>query len=68
MKVPFTDSLKPASSRTISRYRALAMVYSDAWVLSERNPHDPRLKQEEDELIKSYTALRQVVNREGGRL
>ncbi len=43
-------------------HRALAMVYSDAWVLSERDSHDLRLQQEEEELIKSYTALRQAVN------
>ncbi len=42
-------------------HRAQAMVYSDAWVLSARDPHDPRLQQEEDELIKSYTALKQAV-------
>ena len=58
--------IDPALVREAAYHRALAMVYSDAWVLSERNPHDPRLKQEEDELITSYTALRQVVSREGG--
>jgi hypothetical protein len=31
-------------------------------VLSERDSRDPRLQQEEDELIKSYTALRQAVS------
>ena len=47
--------------REAAYHRAQAMVYSDAWVLSERDSHDPRLQQEEDELIKSYTALKKVV-------
>ena len=51
----------PASVREASNHRAQAMVYSDAWVLSERDEHSPLLQQEEDELIKSYTALRRVV-------
>ena len=42
-------------------HRAQAMMYSDAWVLSERDLHDPRLQQEEEELIKSYTALKKAV-------
>jgi hypothetical protein len=52
----------PAMVHEAAYHRALAMVYSDAWVLSERDPNDPRLQQEEDELIKSYTALRQAVS------
>jgi hypothetical protein len=54
--------LDPAVVREAAYHRAQAMVYSDAWVLSERDPHDPRLQQEEDELIKSYTALRKAVS------
>jgi hypothetical protein len=54
--------IDPAAVREAAYHRAIAMGYSDAWVLSERDPHDPRLKQEEDELIKSYTALRQAVS------
>ena len=54
--------IEPALVREAAYHRAWAMVYSDAWVLSERDPHDPRLQQEEDELIKSYTALRQAVS------
>lgn len=53
----------PAQVQAAARHRALAMVYSDAWVLSERDPNDLRLKQEEEELIKSYTALKQAVNK-----
>ncbi len=54
--------IDPATVREAAYHRALAMVYSDAWVISERDPHDARLQQEEDELIKSYTALRQAVS------
>jgi hypothetical protein len=54
--------IDPALVREAAYHRALAMVYSDAWVLSERDPNDPRLHQEEEELIKSYTALRQAVS------
>jgi hypothetical protein len=52
----------PATVREAAYHRARAMVYSDGWVLSERDPNDPRLQQEEDELIKSYTALRNAVS------
>jgi hypothetical protein len=52
----------PAVVREAAHHRALAMVYSDAWVLSERDPNDPRLKQEEEELIKSYGALKRAVS------
>lgn len=52
----------PALLREAAYHRARAMVYSDAWVLSARDPHDPRLKQEEEELIKSYGALKKAVS------
>jgi hypothetical protein len=51
----------PVLVREAAYHRAQAMVYSDAWVLSERDPRDPRLQQEEYELLKSYTALKKVV-------
>jgi hypothetical protein len=54
--------IAPAAVYDAAYHRALAMVYSDAWVLSERDPHDPRLQQEEEELIKSYTELRRAVS------
>jgi hypothetical protein len=54
--------LDPARVREAAIHRAQAMVYSDAWVLSERDPNDPRLQQEEEELIKSYTALKKAVS------
>src|SRR5512136_2948356 len=52
----------PAAVREAAYHRAQAMVYSDAWVLSERDPYDPRLQQEEAELIESYTALKKAVS------
>jgi hypothetical protein len=54
--------IDPAQMRDAAYHRAQAMQYSDAWVLSERDPHDPRLQQEEEELIKSYTALKKAVS------
>jgi hypothetical protein len=54
--------IDPARVREAAYHRAQAMVYSDAWVSSERDPHDPRLQQEEAELIKSYTALKKAVS------
>lgn len=54
--------IDPAQVRAAAYHRAQAMVYSDAWVLSERHPHDLRLKQEEEELVRSYTALKKAVS------
>ncbi len=54
--------IDPALVREAAYHRALAMVYSDAWVMSERDPRDPRLQQEEDELVMSYTALKKAVS------
>jgi len=55
-------NLPPAKVWEAARYRAQAMVYSDAWVQSERDPHSPLLAQEEAVLIESYTALKTAVN------
>jgi hypothetical protein len=54
--------IDPAVVRAAAYYRAQAMVYSDAWVLSARDPNDPRLQLEEAELVKSYTALKKAVH------
>lgn len=48
--------------RDAATHRAQAMVYSDAWVISERDENSPLLKQEEAELLKSYIALREAVS------
>jgi hypothetical protein len=53
--------IDPALVREAAYHRAQAMVYSDAWVLSKRDPRDSRLQQEERELIKSYTALKKAL-------
>ncbi len=58
----------PALMREAAYHRARAMVYSDGWVLSERDPRDPRLQQEEEELIKSYAALRKAVSELDGAI
>lgn len=55
-------NLPPSQVWEAARYRAQAMVYSDAWVQSERDPNSPLLAQEEAVLIESYTALKTAVN------
>ncbi len=47
--------------RDAAYHRAMAMVYSDRWVNDGRDTHSPLLAQEEDELFKSYRALRDAV-------
>lgn len=54
--------LPPSKLWEAAQYRAQAMVYSDAWVQSERDPHSPLLAEEEAELIKSYRALKKAVS------
>ena len=53
--------IDPASVREAAAHRALAMVYSDRWVNEGHVENSPLLVQEEDELVKSYTALRAAV-------
>jgi hypothetical protein len=60
--------IDPALVHEAAYHRAHAMVYSDAWVLSERDPSDPRLQQEEEELIKSYAALKRAVSESDGAI
>ena len=57
-----TYKVDPASVRQAAYHRAQAAVYSDRWVVGDRDPNSPSLKQEEDELIQSYTALREAVS------
>jgi hypothetical protein len=54
--------IDPTEVQEAATHRAQAMVYSDAWVVSERDANSPLLKQEENELLKSYTALREAVS------
>lgn len=49
------------SVRKAAYHRAQAMVHSDRWVNEGRVANSPLLAQEEDELVKSYTALREAV-------
>jgi len=55
-------NLPPSQLWEAAQYRAEAMVYSDAWVQSARDPNSPLLNQEEAALVKSYTALKKAVN------
>ena len=43
-------------------HRAQGMLYSDYWVNQGKIPHSPLLAQEEEELCKSYMALRAAVS------
>jgi len=49
------------SVRRAAYHRAQAMVYSDRWINEGKDPHSPLLAQEEEELITSYTALREAI-------
>lgn len=56
-----TYRVPPARVRQAAFHRAQAMVYSDRWVQEGRLNGSPLLAQEEDELVKSYRALREGV-------
>ncbi|HLF25270.1 MAG TPA: hypothetical protein VJG32_02945 [Anaerolineae bacterium] len=49
------------SVRQAAYHRAQAMVYSDRWVNEGRVENSPLLVHEEEELVKSYAALREAV-------
>ncbi len=49
------------SVRRAAYHRAQAMVYSDRWVDEGKVENSPLLAQEEQELIESYTKLREAV-------
>ena len=53
----------PAQVRAAAFHRAQGMLYSDRWVNEGQPANSPLLAQEEDELVKAYTALREVVER-----
>jgi hypothetical protein len=48
--------------REAAFHRAQAMVYSDRWVNDGRIENSLLLAQEEEELVKAYTALRVAVS------
>jgi hypothetical protein len=49
--------------REAAYHRAQGMLYSDRWVNDGQEESSPLLAQEEDELVKAYTALRAAVGR-----
>jgi hypothetical protein len=53
--------VRPAQVREAAYHRAQAMLYSDQWVNSGRPTDSLLLAQEEDELVKAYTTLREAV-------
>lgn len=57
-----TYQVAPESVRQAAYHRAQAMVYSDRWIVEGIPEDSPLLAQEEEELIKSYTALREAVS------
>ncbi len=55
--------VQPAQVREAAYHRAQGMLCSDRWVNEGQPANSPLLAQEEDELVKAYTALREVVER-----
>lgn len=55
----------PAEARQAASHRAQAMVHSDRWVDAGCPPGSPLLGQLEEELFKSYSALRAALDRTG---
>jgi len=56
-----TYGVEPARVREAAYHRAQAMVHSDRWVNEGRVDGSPLLERVEDELLKSYMALRAAV-------
>jgi hypothetical protein len=53
--------------REAAYHRAQGMLYSDLWVNDGQEASSPLLAQEEEELVKAYTALRAAVGQPGDR-
>jgi len=53
--------VEPARVHRAAYHRALAMAYSDRWVNEGREEASPLLSQVRQELVRSYTALREAV-------
>ncbi len=51
--------------REAAYHRAQGMLYSDRWVNDGQEENSPLLAQEEEELVKAYTALRAAVGSPG---
>jgi hypothetical protein len=56
-----TYAIEPERVRDAAYHRAQAMLYSDKWVYEGCPSHSPLLEKEEQELVLSYTALRDAV-------
>ena len=56
-----TYGVEPERVRQAAYHRTQGMLYSDRWVNAGRPENSPLLAQEEEELFKSYTALRSAV-------
>jgi hypothetical protein len=54
-------SVEPARVRDAAYHRAQAMLHSDRWVNEGRQDGSPLLVLEEEELVKSYAALREGI-------
>lgn len=54
--------VEPERVRPAATLRALGMLYSDRWVNAGKPEDSSLLVQEEETLVKSYTALREAVN------
>ena len=50
-----------ARAQDAAYHRAQGILYSDYWVNQGKPPNSPLLAQEEEEFVKSYTALRAAV-------
>lgn len=57
-----TYRVDPDSVRAAAYHRVQAMVHSDRWIVEGKAENSPLLTQEEEELVKSYTALRAAVS------
>jgi hypothetical protein len=57
-----TYRVDPDSVRAAAYHRVQAMVHSDRWIVEGKAENSPLLAQEEEELVKSYTALRAAVS------
>ncbi len=53
--------LNPLEAQPAAFHRAQAMVFSDRWVNEGRVENSPWLSEEEDELLKSYSELRNAL-------
>ena len=56
-----TYGVEPERVRQAAYHRVQGMLYSDYWVNAGKPENSPLLAQEEEELLKSYTALRDAL-------